>query len=219
MYPPIVPPAGGGDAEAFRREHGIPATGPIVATLGNVGPARGQDVAVRALAAVRRTLPGAQLVIAGAPHPRDADRAFAAGLRALARRLGLADAVHFCGFVEGRDLFAACDVVLNPARAAESFGMVAMEALLAGRPVVSTAVGAVPEVLENERHALLVAPEDPEAIAAAVRRVVEDRALAERLVAAGRAHVREAFSPDRQLARFERAMQMAMASSCAAGAR
>jgi glycosyltransferase involved in cell wall biosynthesis len=210
MYPPIDPEPGVGDAERLRREHGIPATGPCLATLGNVARPRAQDVAIRALAELRRDHPGARLVIGNAPFPRPRDRAYAAEILALAERLGVADAVHMCGFARRDDVFAACDVVLNPARFAETFGIVAMEALVAGRPVVSTSVGAVPEVLEDGRHALLVPPDRPDAMAAAVRRLLADPGLAERLVADGREHVRATFGAERQLPRFERAVALAL---------
>ena len=211
VYPAIEAPSADGDAGAFRRRHAIPAARPCLATLGNVARGRGQDVAIRALADLRRDHPEAQLVVAGTPHPRPADRAYAAELEALAARLGVRDAVHLCGFARAEDVFAVADIVLNPARFAETFGIASTEALAAGRPVVSTDVGAIPEVLHDGRHALLVPPDRPDAMAAAVRRLLDEPALSERLVAAGREHVLRSFSAERQLPRFERAIQLALA--------
>jgi glycosyltransferase involved in cell wall biosynthesis len=212
VYPAVDPAVARGDAEAFRRRHGLNSDGPVIATLGNLTRGRGQDVAIRALADLRRDHPGAQLVIAGLPHPRPADRAFAAGLVDLVREAGLDGAVHLCGFERAADVFAAADVVVNPARSGESFGIVATEALVAGRPVVSTAGGAVPEVLRDGEHALLVPSGRPDALAAAVRRLLAEPALAERLTTAGRAHVLESFSAERQLPRFDAAIARALAS-------
>jgi glycosyltransferase involved in cell wall biosynthesis len=219
VYPAIDPAVARGDAEGFRRKHGIAATGPCLATLGNIARGRGQDVAIRALADLRRDRPGAQLVIAGVPHPRPTDHAFAAELEELAEELGVRDAVHLCGFARPGDVFAVADVVVNPARFAETFGIVAMEALVSGRPVVSTDVGAVPEVLEDGRHALLVPSDHPEALAAAVRRLLDDPALALRLVEQGREHVLSSFSAERQLPRFDRAIAMALAAGAPASGR
>jgi hypothetical protein len=66
-----------GDGAAFRAQHGLEQASPLIALVGNVCAARAQDTAVRALAAVRERLPRAQLVVAGLPHPRPADEAFA----------------------------------------------------------------------------------------------------------------------------------------------
>ncbi|HEX6388812.1 MAG TPA: glycosyltransferase, partial [Solirubrobacteraceae bacterium] len=98
-YPTIDPEAdAGGDAEALRARHGVAAGGPVLAMLGNITYGRGQDVAIRALHDLRRDHPGAQLLIAGEPHPRPKDHAYASELTRLVSELGLDGAVHFCGF-------------------------------------------------------------------------------------------------------------------------
>jgi hypothetical protein len=209
-HPSIAPSVAVGDGDALRRAHGLPARGPALATLGNIARGRGQDVAIRALALVRREHPDAHLLVAGEPHPRGADRAYAAELHDLAADLGLARAVRFVGFVRPGDLFAACDVVLNPARFAETFGRAALEALVAGRPVVSTAAGAIPEVLTHARHALLVPPDRPDAMAEAIVRLQRDPDLARRLVDTGRSHVLSTFTAERQLDAFGAAMAVAL---------
>jgi glycosyltransferase involved in cell wall biosynthesis len=209
-HPAIDPAVAVGDADAFRTEHRLPSGGPWLATLGSISPGRGQDTAIRALAVVRRRHPDARLIIAGVPHPRPVDRAFEAELRSLAGELDVRDAVHHVGFVRPGDLFAVCDLLLNPARVAESFGRAALEALVAGRPVVSTAVGAVPDVLADGEHALLVPADRPDALAAAVERLLGDPTLARRLADRGRAHVLSSFSVEQQLERFDEAISMAL---------
>jgi glycosyltransferase involved in cell wall biosynthesis len=184
-----------------------PGPGPHVAMLGNVTRARGQDVALRALARVRRNLPAAHLTLAGATMERPADLAFAVELRALAAELGVADAVDFAGFVDPERLYADAHVVVNPARFNEPLGRVSLEALAAGRPVVSSRVGAVPEVLEDEKDALLVAPDDPDALAAAIERVWTDRALRDRLVANGRTLVQTRFREEAGTEAFGRLVE------------
>jgi glycosyltransferase involved in cell wall biosynthesis len=177
--------------------------GPCLAVIGNVTRGRGQDVVIRALPALAQEFPGVSCVVAGTPLPRPADAAYADELRALADELGVAVRVTFAGFVDPiADVYAAADIVVNPARFNEPFGQVALEALLAGRPVVATRVGAIPEVLGDGREALLVEPDDPAAIARCVATLWADEPLRSRLVESGRQRVRTRFDEDRGVERF-----------------
>ncbi|HEV2773127.1 MAG TPA: glycosyltransferase family 4 protein [Thermoleophilaceae bacterium] len=205
IYPGISRVYAEGDGAGFRARHGLGQASPLVAVVGNVTEGRGQDTAVRALAVLRERFPEAHLVIVGLPHPRPVDEAFGAAVRALVRELGVEGSVTFTGFVERvPDVYAAADVVANPARLNEAFGRVAFEALMAGRPVVASAVGAIPEVLRDGCDALLVAPDDPGALAEAVSRLVENPALRDRLVAEGRRRVESEFGEEVGIEAFER---------------
>jgi glycosyltransferase involved in cell wall biosynthesis len=195
IYPGIAPGYADGDRSAFRRQHGIPSSALCVAVVGSLTAGRGQELAIRALALLRKDVPDAHLLVVGLPHPRPVDRAYAERLPRLAEALGVADATRFTGFVsEVADVYAAADVVVNPARVSEGFGRVALEALVARRPVVAARVGATEEVLRADEDALLVEPEDVAAIAAAVERLWRDRALRERLVERGSARIARDFS-------------------------
>ncbi|MGH2988395.1 MAG: glycosyltransferase family 4 protein [Solirubrobacterales bacterium] len=196
-HPPIPDVYGGGDGAGFRAANGISSEEPCVVAVGNVTHGRGQDILIRALPLVRREVPTARCVFVGRPFPRRKDHAFRAELPPLADDLGVADAVTFaesCPRVA--DAYAAADVFVNPARAPESFGRAGCEALVAGRPVVATRVGAVPEALRDGETALLVPPEDPRALADAIVRMLRDRYEAERIAAAGRRDVLKRFTPE-----------------------
>jgi len=136
--------------------------------------------AVRALAIVRQQVSDARLTIAGTGPELDA-------LRALAGELGVAGAVAFVGRLE-RDAVAAlyreADVALNPSTV-DNMPNSVLEALASGVPVVSTDVGGVPHIVRDGASALLVPPRDPQAMAAAVLRLLDDGAEAQRLAAAG----------------------------------
>jgi glycosyltransferase involved in cell wall biosynthesis len=202
VYPPIAD-RGPGDREGFRRRFGVTGERPCIAMAGNITRGRGQDLLLRAMPLVRAQLPGAHCLIAGDPFDRQRDLDYRLRLTNLSRELEIEDAVSFTGLVERvSDVYAASDVVVNPARIPESFGRVACEALLAGRPVVSTRVGAVAEVLAHRRSALLVEPDAPDQLAAALVELIEDRQLAEELVAAGREEVSRRFAPEPAAARF-----------------
>lgn len=186
-----------GDRAAFRGRWRLDAAAPCVVVVGDVTRGRGQDLAIGALSGIRRHFPRAHCLIAGAPHGRPEDTAYHAELLELAESLSLRDAVTFTGFVERiQDVYAAADIVLNPARFAEPFGRVAVEAMASGRPVISARVGAVPEVIDDGANGILVPPEDPDAIAAAVVRLWKDEELRDRLVVAGRERVRTDFTEE-----------------------
>lgn len=137
--------------------------------------AKGVHVLVRALA----ELGGVSVAIAGDGPER-------ARLEALAAELGV-DA-RFLGWVDGRRraaLLRGCRVFAFPSLWQEPFGIAGVEALAAGIPVVASAVGGVPSWLEEGRGGLLVPAGDPAALSAALRRVLDEPALAESLAVAG----------------------------------
>ena len=205
LYPGISPDHADGDGGAFRAAHGLEDADPLIAVVGNIAAGRGQDLVVRALDLLHSRFPRAALALVGAPHPNALDRQFCQGVISLADDLGLSDRVVLAGFVDRvADVYAAADVVVNPARFNEPFGRVAPEALVAGCPVVATRVGAIPEVLRDGTDALIVDPESPAAIAEAVVQLIEDDALGERLVDQGRSRALSEFSEEHGADEFER---------------
>jgi len=117
-------------------------------------------------------------------------------LQALAHQLGIGDAVVWAGFRDDIPTVMAAFDVFALTSIYEGFGLVLLEAMAAGRPVVATAVSAIPEVVADGETGLLCAVGDANAIAAAFRRL-EDAALRGRLGEAGRARAREVFALDR----------------------
>ena len=147
--------------------------------VGRLSRLKGVDVAIRALA----HLPDATLDIMGT-GPEEVR------LRALAAELGARRRVRFRGWCDPERVIAAygtADAVLVPARWQEPFGAVPLEAGARGTPVISTATGGMKAFLHHERTALVVPPDDPRAIAAAVMRLRGDPELRGRLRTAGRA--------------------------------
>jgi glycosyltransferase involved in cell wall biosynthesis len=209
-YPPVGPEYDGGRRPATRALYGVEEADPCIAVIGSLSRGRGQDVALRALARLRERLPDARLLIVGAPHPRPVDLAYADELRALTAELGLDRAVVFTQPTDAMaNVYAAADVVVNPARFAEPFGRVAPEALMAGRPVVASRVGAIPEVIRDGVDGLLVEPDDPEALAVAVARLADDPGHAAQLVDAGRRRVIERFGYEQDLAAWRAVLDQA----------
>jgi rhamnosyl/mannosyltransferase len=125
----------------------------------------------------------------------------------LARQLDLTDRVEFVGEVANPDLppyYAACDVFVLPcSERSEAFGLVQLEAMASGKPVVSCDVGTgVAFVNQDQVTGLVVQPKNPLALTNAVNRLAGDRALRELMGAAGRARVAAEFTLDRMVERI-----------------
>ena len=159
-----------------------PSRKPYVLAIGRHVDEKGFDVLLRAWRRVRDTVAECpDLVIAG-DGPARAD------LEQLARSLGIGEHVDFpgrCDRPATAALFAGCESFVLPSRH-EPFGIVNAEAMAAGRPIVATRVGGVPEIVIDGDNGLLVPPEDPDALSAALRRVLTEPDLAARLATRAR---------------------------------
>ncbi|MFF5970367.1 glycosyltransferase [Streptomyces sp. NPDC012769] len=186
----------GVDPAAFRPDGPAARRGPYrhrLLHLGRLVPRKGAAVSVAALG----RLPGTELVIAGGPAPDalDADPEVRR-LRALAAETGVADRVFFTGAVPPAAvpvLMRSADVVLCPGDY-EPFGIVPLEAMACGRPVVASAVGGQLDTVAHGVNGLLVPPGSPPVLAAAVRLLLADPALRAEYGRAGRRRVLERFS-------------------------
>jgi glycosyltransferase involved in cell wall biosynthesis len=180
----------------------VPDDAEVVLAVGRLVPQKGHDVAVRALPALLREHPRALLVVLGDGPERER-------LRKLAASLGVGRALHLPGHVPGiGSWLERARVLVHPSRW-EGFGLVSLEAMLAGRPVVATRVSSAPEIVIDGETGLLVPREDPHALATALAAVLGDGALARRLGEAGQRRAREEFSvarmTERTIAVYERA--------------
>ena len=126
--------------------------------------------------------------------------AFQEALERESERLGVRERVEFGFRDDVPDLLETLDVVALPSWT-EGLPIVLLEAMAHGRPVVATPVGGTPELVTDGETGLLVPPRDPEALAAALRRVLDDPDLARRLGTAARARVAERFTAAEQARR------------------
>lgn len=119
--------------------------------------------------------------------------------RNMCRELGIEEQVEFSGFVEYihmPDKYSNADLFILPSRR-ESFGLVLAEAMAAGLPVVSTQVGAIPEVVKDGETGILVPPENPEALATAVNKLLNNHQLMQEMGTKGRERVANHFTWDK----------------------
>jgi len=162
----------------------------VLKVVGRLSPRKGQDVAIRALAAIRELDVDGRLVLVGTVFP--GYEWYERELRALAATLGVSEFVFFRGYTD-RPWEEGADVVLVPSRL-EPFGNVAAEALASGTPTVVTSVGGLPEIVQNDETGFVVPPEDDAAMCDAILRILERPHAARAVAAAGRAAVIERYS-------------------------
>ncbi len=166
----------------LRAELGLAPGAPLVGLVGRLVPIKAVDQFLEAAGAVAEARPEAHFVVIGDGELRGA-------LEAQADALGLAGTVHFLGFrFDLERLYPDLDVVALSSRN-EGTPVSLIEAMAAGRPVVATRVGGVPDLVEDGESGLLVPPDDPKALAEAILSLLGSperrRAMGER----GRARV------------------------------
>lgn len=165
--------------DAFRPAE-VPPVKPHLLVARNLEQVYDVATAIRAFAIVIARDGDVHLTVAGSGPEREA-------LERLAQELGVASKVRFTGQLDNTELprlYATASVLVNPSRV-DNLPISLLEALAAGVPIVSTDVGGIPYVVKHETTALLVPPGKPAAMADAILRLLGDRALAQRLRAAG----------------------------------
>ena len=175
----------GGDGMRFRAARGIAPSRPVLLYVGRVAFEKNIGFLLRMLVLVRRDVPDALLVVCG-------EGPALVELTRLARTLGLAEAIQFVGYLERTthllDCYRAADAFVFASRT-ETQGLVLLEAMALGVPVVSTAVMGTRDIVGPERGAL-VAADDEGDFAANVVRLLRDQGLRARLSAEGREYAR-----------------------------
>lgn len=178
------------DREPGPQRQSLPGT--IIGAIGRLEPQKGFDTLIRALAEIE----GATLMVVGEGSERRA-------LEHLARDLHVADRIVWMGWSDDpRSYLASFDVFALPSRF-EGFPLVVLEALLARSAVVASDVGSVAEAVRDGQSGLLVRPDDPAALAGAIRTLLEDEELRRRLGEEGRRLVLAGFTDVHMTRAFE----------------
>ncbi len=202
VYNAILPPnlEGAADAgAAFRRRFGIPAGSDLITQVGWIIPEKGIPQLLEAAKVVLRERPSAHFAIVG-------NGAGEAEYRRRADALGIGPSVTWTGLLENpidEGVYAATDVFCLASQWQEAFGWVLAEAMAFEKPAVATAVGGIPEVIEDGITGLLVTPpHDSAALAQQLLRLLADPGLRRRMGMAGRRRVEEKFHLERNVAQI-----------------
>jgi D-inositol-3-phosphate glycosyltransferase len=194
-YSPASPPS---DPQAFRRAFKI--DGPFVLFVGRLASNKGLPALVEAFGALHRADPTAYLVVVGA------DGGEQAAVERRVQELELGDRVRITGFVADESLLAAgfreARIFALPSQY-EAFGLVLLESLAQGTPVIASRVGGIPEFIEDGKAGRLIPPEDAGALSAAFRELWEDEATRQRWGAYGREVVVPRYQWDRVVDRLQ----------------
>jgi glycosyltransferase involved in cell wall biosynthesis len=171
----------------------LPHQAPVVGNVAALVPHKGQRYLIEAAHLVVQEIPDARFIVLGEGELRD-------HLEQLVRERHLEKHVLLPGFrtdvigcIKGFDLFVMSSVT-------EGLGTSLLDAMACGRPIVATAAGGIPEVIEHDVNGLLVPPRDHTALASAIVGALKDEALRRRLGKSGLARVRERFTVERMVA-------------------
>ena len=195
-YRPLPAPASG--TRPFSERYRLP--GPFVLFVGRLASNKGLLGLTEAFAVLASSDRSAQLVLVGE------DGGMRTQVEARAKALGIVDRVHLVGHVDDATLLSAAyreaRLTVLPSEY-EAFGLVLLESLAAGTPVVASRVGGIPEFVEDGKAGLLVPPKSPTALAEAIGRLWSDEELARRLGNFGRDQVVPRFTWDQLADRLD----------------
>ena len=149
----------------LRARHGIAPEVPVIVMAGNLKAWKGQETVIRAMATVVEAHHDVRCLLVGAP----VDPGFAAKMRELVNELGLQARVLFLGFHDNViDYMAMSDIVVHASVLPEPFGRVALEAMACRKPIIGSAAGGIPEIIEDGVTGLTFPPGDADRLAAAL---------------------------------------------------
>ena len=188
------------DRETIREQLGVSANGLLLLTVGRLTVQKGHTVLLDVIAQIASRYPRALFAFAGDGPQRS-------HLVAQAARLGISDRVLFLGVrTDVANLLQAADIFVQPSLS-EGLSIALLEALFAGLPVVATRAGGVVDVVESGESALLVPTGDVQALATALRQVLDDANLRKRLAHAGQARAQANYSIENMCKAYENLMK------------
>ncbi len=201
-------PNSAGRTEA-RRKLGLDGAGPVIGVVAYLRPDKGHQVLLRAMPEIVRQQPDCVLLVVGDGSQRSA-------LESMMVDHGLEARVRFLGAREDiPDVLSALDVFCLPSVRNEGVPQSVLQAGAAGLPVVSTAVGGIPEAVIDGKTGIVVPPGDAHSLAEALTALLADPESRDRMGRAGRRHVQDVFSLGEMLDRTESAYEAALLASAA----
>ena len=165
----------------------------LIGLVGRITPWKGQHIFLQAAASVAKSNPNVQFqIIGGALF---GEEAYEVEMKELAKSLGIADQVEFTGHQKDiAGMMRNLDILVHASTSAEPFGQVIVQGMAAGRAVIATDGGGVPEIIVQGQTGLLVPMGDVEAIVVAIERLIHDPELGRRMGLAASERASQHFS-------------------------
>lgn len=173
---------------------------------------KGHEIFLRAFAKVVNKFPNCKALIVGdIPADLPVFQQYKRKLIDLSRELGIEDNVIFAGHREDiPEIIRIMDIIVHASILPEPFGRVIIEAMAMEKPVIATNIGGPKEIIKNEENGILVNPCDPEEMAAAILKLLQNKKLAEKLGRAGRETVERFFSIETHVSKIEEVYRMVL---------
>ena len=180
-------------SSTFRQQFNIPPDAPLVGTVGRLRPWKGQDRFIRVAAQIAKTNPSVHFVIVGGT-PFQVQDSYEKQLHQLAAKHNLSNQITFTGQLQDvGSALAELDIFVH-AGDPEPFGLVNVEAMAMGKPVVAFAHGALPEIIVHEETGLLIQSENEAEMATAVTQLLNQPAKQKEMGRNGRLHAASHFN-------------------------
>lgn len=195
LIPNGIPDARGRHGESVARAANLPEHNPLLFTAARLNEGKNIHLLIDVVCRLRKKYPGIGLLVAG-------DGPFRPQLEERVDRLGVRDAVRFLGFVDGvEEYLAASHCFVLPSRL-EGMPISLLEAMSIGTPIVASAVGSIPFMVEHGREAILVRPGDVQHLAQAVEQLLEDPALQNAMVLRARERFVRDYTAEKMAERY-----------------
>ena len=216
VYCPVAnqPTSSAENRRVKRAELQTPEDATVIIQVSRMEAWKGQSLHLEALSQIKELPDWICWQVGGMQRPQEAR--YREHIESLSRRMGIAERIRFLDQrSDVQSLLRAADIYCQPNAGPEPFGIAFVEALSAGLPVVTTAIGGAREIVDDT-CGILVPPHDPSALAATLRRLIRDASLRTRLGAAGPSRARSLCDPQRQMASLRDLLYRAASRDCAA---
>jgi glycosyltransferase involved in cell wall biosynthesis len=191
---------------ALRARYGLKKTDVLIGMIGRFEPWKGQRYFIEAMKDVATGYPNVKGLLIGGfdlnsgPRPGSIEFEYATSLKQLARHHRIEDKIIFTGYLNNMPaIISDLDIVVHASCTPEPFGLVIIEAMAAGKPVVATNAGGVPDIIQNDINGMLVPMRDADAMAHAILHLLADPAKVQRMGRSARKRVTDSFSNVRQV--------------------
>ncbi len=191
------------DSNFFRQKYGLSQNVFLIGCVARIDPRKGQHILLEAVAQLRNRYPQIHVFLAGSVKPNGSPE-YLAKLKYLVNQYNMCDKVTFGGFINDLiPMYKSFDLFVLPSLW-EAFGRVFIEAMAAGKPVIGTTVGGVPEVVADGIMGILVPPNDPSSLANAISKLINDPVLLKSFGKNGRERVEKYFDAKKTTRHLEK---------------